>query len=56
MAKATFNKNSLLTTQWDLNLKTKLVKCYIWSVALLVAVNRTLQKVKQRYLDRSCVK
>ena len=30
MVKAAFNKkNSLLTSKWDLDLRTKLVKCYI---------------------------
>jgi hypothetical protein len=35
MAKAAFNKkNPLLTSKLDLNLRKKLVKCYIWSIAL----------------------
>jgi hypothetical protein len=35
MAKAAFNnKKTLFTGKLDLNLKTKLVKCYIWSIAL----------------------
>jgi hypothetical protein len=34
MAKATFNKKkTLFTSKLDLNLRKKLVKCYIWSMA-----------------------
>ena len=35
MAKAAFNKKkTLFASKLDLNLRRKLVKCYIWSVAL----------------------
>jgi hypothetical protein len=35
MAKTAFNKKkTLLTGKLDLNLRKKLVKCYIWSIAL----------------------
>jgi hypothetical protein len=34
MAKAVFNKKTLFTSTLDLELKKKLVKCYIWSIAL----------------------
>jgi hypothetical protein len=35
MAKATFNKKrALFTSKMDLELRKKLAKCYIWSVAL----------------------
>jgi hypothetical protein len=35
MAKAAFNKKkTLLTSKLDLELRKKLVKCYIWSIAL----------------------
>jgi hypothetical protein len=35
MAKAAFNKKkNLLTSKLDLNLRKKLVKCYIWNMAL----------------------
>jgi hypothetical protein len=34
----------------DLNLRKKLGKCYIWSIALYGAENRTLQKVDLKYL------
>jgi hypothetical protein len=35
MAKAAFNKKkNLFNSKLDLNLRKKLVKCYIWSMAL----------------------
>jgi hypothetical protein len=34
MAKAAFNKKILFTSILDLNLRKKLVKCYIWNIAL----------------------
>jgi hypothetical protein len=34
----------------DLNLRKKLVKCYIWSIPLCGAENWTLRKVGQKYL------
>jgi hypothetical protein len=35
----------------DINLRKKLVKCYIWSIALYGTVTWTLQKVDQKYLE-----
>jgi hypothetical protein len=38
MAKAAFNKKAaLFTSKMDLELRKKLVKCYIWSIALYSA-------------------
>jgi len=34
MAKAAFNKKTLFTIKFDTNLRKKLVKCYIPSIAL----------------------
>jgi hypothetical protein len=35
MAKAAFNKKkNLFTSKFDIHLRKKLIKCYIWSVAL----------------------
>jgi hypothetical protein len=46
MAKAAFNeKKNLFTSKLDLNLRKKLVKCYIWSIALYGAETWTLRKV-----------
>ena len=46
MAKATFSrkKSFVRTSKLDLNLRKKLVKCYILSIALYGAENRTLGK------------
>ena len=44
MAKATFNKKrALCTSTLDLELRKKLVKCYIWSIALYGAETWTLR-------------
>jgi hypothetical protein len=47
-AKAAFNKKkTLFTSTFDLNLRNKLIKCYIWSTALYGAETWTLRKVDQ---------
>jgi hypothetical protein len=52
MAKAAFNKKkTLFTSNLDLNLRRKLVKCYIWSIAFYGAETWTLRKVDQKYLE-----
>jgi hypothetical protein len=52
MAKAAFNKKkNLFTSKLDLNLRKKLVKCYIWSIALYGAETWTLRKLDQKYLE-----
>jgi hypothetical protein len=49
LEKAAFNKNrTLFTSKVDLELRKKLVKCYIWSVALYGAETWTLQAVDQK--------
>jgi hypothetical protein len=40
----------LFTSKLDLNLRKKLVKCYIWSRVLYGVETWTLRKVKQKYL------
>ena len=53
MAKAAFNKkNTLFTSKLDLNLRKKLVHCYIWTTALNGAATWTLWKEDQKYLGR----
>jgi hypothetical protein len=48
MAKGAFSKkNTLFISKLDLNLRKKLVKCYICSTALNVAETWTHQKVDQ---------
>jgi hypothetical protein len=52
MAKAEFNKKkNLFTSKLDLNLRKKIVKCYIWSMALYGAETWTLRAVDQIQLE-----
>ena len=52
MAKAAFNKKkTLFTSKLDLNLRNKLVKCYIWSMALYGARTWTLRAADLKYLE-----
>jgi hypothetical protein len=44
-------KTTLFTSKLDLNLRKKLTKCYIWSVALYGAETWTLRKVDQKYME-----
>jgi hypothetical protein len=54
MVKAAFNKKkNLFTSKLELNLRKKLVKCYIWSIALYGAETWTHRKVYQKYLESS---
>jgi hypothetical protein len=48
-AKAAFNKKrALFTSTLDLELRRKLVKCYIWSIALYGAETWRLRAVDQK--------
>jgi hypothetical protein len=52
MAKAAFKKKrALFTSKLDLELRKKVVKCYIWSVALYGAETWTLREVDQKHLE-----
>ena len=52
MAKAAFNKKkNLLTSKLDLNLRKKLVKCYVWNMALYGAETWTLRATDQKRLE-----
>jgi hypothetical protein len=45
MTKAAFNKTrTLFSSKLEFNLRKKLVKCYIWSIALYGAETWTLRK------------
>jgi hypothetical protein len=44
-AKATFNKKTLFASRLDLHLRKKLVKCFIWSIALFGAESWTFRKL-----------
>jgi hypothetical protein len=52
VAKPEFNKKkTLCTSNLDLNLRKKLIKCYIFSIVLYGAEAWTLQKAEQKYLE-----
>ena len=51
-AKAAFNKKrTLFTSTLDLELRKKLVKCYIWSIASYGAETWTLRAADQKRLE-----
>jgi hypothetical protein len=53
MANAAFNKKrALFNSKMDLELRKKLIKCYIWSVALYGAETGTVWGVDQKQLER----
>jgi hypothetical protein len=52
MAKAAFNKKrNHFTSTLDLELRKKLEKCYVWSIALCGAETWTLRAVDQKHLE-----
>jgi len=52
MAKAAFNKKRTpFTSTLDLELRKKLVKCYVWSIALYGAESWTLRAMDQKHLE-----
>jgi hypothetical protein len=52
MAKVLFNKKrALFTSTLNLELRKKLVKCYVWNVALYGAETWTLREVDQKHLE-----
>ena len=52
MAKAAFNKKrTLFTSTLDLELRKKLVKCYVWRIALYGAETWTLRVMDQKHLE-----
>ena len=52
MAKVAFNKKkNLFTSKLDLNLRKKLVKCYVWSMVLYGAETWTLRATDQKCLE-----
>jgi hypothetical protein len=51
-AKAAFNKKrALFTSKMDLQLRKKLVKCYIWNISLYATETWTLRAVDQKHLE-----
>ena len=52
IAKEVFNrKMSLLTSKLNIELKKKLVRCYVWSIVLYGSETWTLKKLEQKYLE-----
>jgi len=52
MATAAFsNKRIPFTSKLGLNLRNKLVKCYVWRTTCYGAENWTLRNVDQKYLE-----
>ena len=52
IAKAVFTmKKTVFTSKFDLNLRKKLIKCCIWSIAFYGVETLTLRKVDQKYLE-----
>ena len=52
MAKAEFSKKkNLFTSKLDVNLRKKLMKCYIWTIALYGAQTWTLRATDQKHLE-----
>jgi hypothetical protein len=52
MAKAALNKKrALFTSKMDLELRKKLVTCYIWSIALYGAETWALRALDQKQLE-----
>jgi hypothetical protein len=52
MVKAAFNKKrTLFNSKLDLELRKKLVKCYIWSIGLYGAETWTLRAVDQKHME-----
>jgi len=51
MSKAFFSSVGIFTSTLDLELRKKLVKCYIWSIALYSAETWTLRTVDQKHLE-----
>ena len=52
VAEAAFNKKrALFTNTMDLELRKKLMKCYIWSIPLYGAESWTLRAVDQKHLE-----
>ena len=52
IAKETFNRKiSLLTSKLNFELKNKLVRCNVWSIALYGSETWTLRKLGRKYLE-----
>jgi hypothetical protein len=51
-AKEAFNRQMLLlTSKLNIELKKKLLRCYVWSIALYGSDTWTLRKLERKYLE-----
>ena len=46
-----WTKISLLTSKLNIELREKLVRCYVWSIALYGSETLTLKKLERKYLE-----
>ena len=44
-------KMSLFTSKLNIELKKKLIRCYVWSIALYGSETWTLRKLERKYLE-----
>jgi len=52
MAKAAFNKKrARFISSWNLKLRKKVIKCYIWNIAVYGAETWTIRAVDQKRLE-----
>ena len=52
IAKEAFNRKILLlTSKLNIELRKKLVRCYVWSIALYGSETWTLRKLEKKYLE-----
>jgi hypothetical protein len=51
MAKGEFNKKTVFTSKLDLNLRKKLVTCYIWNIEFYGTETSKRLKIDQQYLE-----
>jgi hypothetical protein len=52
IAKQAFNRKiSLFTNKLNIELKKKLVRCYVWSIDLFGSETWTLRKLERKYLE-----
>jgi hypothetical protein len=52
ITKGAFNRKiSILTSKLNVELMKKLVRCYVWSIALYGSETWTLRKLERKYLE-----
>jgi len=46
-----FEYRKLLSNNFNLNLRIRMIKCFVWSVTLYAAETRTLIKAERKWLE-----